>query len=154
MQPTQRISLFPFKWAYHNAFFALCLVIHEWLFEFWTLAQKFWKTNGIVLKEQNTWKFKPGCQQGSATGWRGGCRTGGHGHVGRCTLWPCRRSGPCSLQLRGLFLCCLFSQDFLPEFCPGQDGQMGVWLEGRNSQSSVCGEAAWPRKGPSCCCTS
>lgn len=69
------MSLFLFKLAYHNAFFALCQVIHEWLFEFWMLAQKFQKTNGIVLKEQITWKkIKPGFWQRSAAAWRGDCR--------------------------------------------------------------------------------
>lgn len=135
------MSLFLFKLAYHNAFFALCLGIHEWLFEFWTLAQNFWKTNGVVLREQNAWKSKTGFQQRSATAGRGGCWAGGCGQVGRCLLWARRSSGPCCLHLRGYFcaaslpkpwiLCCVclsFSQ-----------GGMG-----RNNQSRVCGEPGRP----------
>lgn len=66
------MSLFLFKLAYHNAFFALCQVIHEWLFEFWMLAQKFQKTNGIVLKEQITWKKKSNQDFGNALPLHGG----------------------------------------------------------------------------------
>lgn len=100
------MNLFLFKLAYHNAFFALCQVIHEWLFEFRMLAQKFRKTDGIVLKEQNTWKMKTRFQQCSTTAGRGDCAASGCGcsalRIGGCvcSLWCRRSSGPRGLHLQ------------------------------------------------------
>lgn len=114
------------------------------------------KTNGIVLKEQNAWKFKTGCQPCSGTAWRGGCWAGGCGWVRRWLL--CRSRGPCCLCLRRFFVLPFFPHLtlllLLPGFGPGWDGQVGGLLEGRDSQRSVCGEAVGPLKGTSCCCIS
>lgn len=151
------MSLFLFKLAYHNAFFALCLVINEWLFEFWMLAQKFRKNWWNCFEGTKHLKIKNGvsptlchCREGWLLGWR---------------LWPGGKVLALTPQeqwsllppSQGLFLCCLSSQALdlvlcLPEFCPGWDGQV-CWRAG-TTRAGFVGSQGGPHKGTSSCCMS